>query len=103
MKWYKYRQNNSAGIWDTKVGVTVFVEAETEQDAEALAEQHGLYWEYRANDCECCGMRWGFAVDWYDTDECVVRAIDGYHPSEENEAVDVRIIRNNGETFPYSW
>ena len=63
-KFWHYRQNNSGGsfIEDDKagLGVSVFVEALTAEDADQRAERAGIYFNGCENgsDCECCGDRW---------------------------------------------
>ena len=61
MPFYTYPQNNSGGnfVIDKKRGISVYViiEADSTHEANAHAEQIGLYFD-GYNDCSCCGQRW---------------------------------------------
>ena len=73
MKWFEFRQNNSGGSFDESVGEYVFVQANSAEEANSIAETHGVYFNGCENgsDCECCGDRWDTA--WGDgADELVV-------------------------------
>ncbi len=70
-KFYKFRQNNSGGkfIVDPERGISVevWIEADSTQHANTIAERVGLYFD-GAGDCPCCGDRWYLASD-YDASE----------------------------------
>lgn len=72
---YHYSQNNSGGGFDIDeyvgIGVDVFVEADTAEEADAYAEDIGIYFDgCRAGlDCDCCGDRWYPASEHYADDE----------------------------------
>ena len=58
MSYFKFRQNNSFGHF---VGTPlVFVQADNATDANAIAQQNGIYFNGVADgiDCDCCGDRW---------------------------------------------
>lgn len=55
-KYYHYRQNNSGGSF-TEPAINVYIEANTSEEANAIAIQNGLYFG-GYGDCECCGDRW---------------------------------------------
>lgn len=61
---YHFSQNNSGGRFrvdlDRGITVDVIVEADTLEEAQARAEDIGLYWDgvSDGSDCECCGDRW---------------------------------------------
>lgn len=57
-KFYTYRQNNSGGRWDGPLYVSV--EADSEQEAEEIAQENGVYFDgcRDGRDCSCCGDRW---------------------------------------------
>lgn len=59
MRFYLYHQNNSGGSW-RKPAQAVWVEAETPENADVVALEHGIYFDGVQNgyDCECCGDRW---------------------------------------------
>jgi hypothetical protein len=59
MHWV-YRQNNSGGRF-TKPAIQVVIEADTEEQANAIAKLHGVYFDgvNVGMDCSCCGDRWG--------------------------------------------
>ena len=49
MSYFKFRQNNSFGVF---IGTPlVFVQADNAADANRIAQGHGV-------DCDCCGDRW---------------------------------------------
>lgn len=66
MTYYHYRQNNSGGGFEGPA-IEVFVEADSEDEADEIAQEHGIYFDpLYLIDCECCGNRWGSAWDSYD-------------------------------------
>ncbi len=68
---YTYNQNNSGGGFIVRDGVTysVIIEASSASEADAKAEEIGIYFDddYTV-DCPCCGPRWSRAWD-SDADE----------------------------------
>jgi len=60
-QYWEYAQNNSGGFWKLPA-ITVWVEADTEAEAESIAKENGVYFSIfsgRDGDClECCGPRW---------------------------------------------
>lgn len=62
MKWYEFDQNNSGGYFvvDNEVCHTLYIEAESFDDAVEKAEELGCYWDGvdKGMDCPCCGDRW---------------------------------------------
>jgi hypothetical protein len=65
-KFYKYRQNNSGGSFVDKGYLYLVVEADYAEDANNIAEQHGVYFNGVDDglDCECCGDRWRPASEY---------------------------------------
>jgi len=71
-RWFEFRQNNSGGsfIYDHHVGITVYIQAFSPQEANTKAQQIGIYFdgvgedgydddgEPMGRDCPCCGDRW---------------------------------------------
>lgn len=61
-KFYEISQNNSGGSFDVddKVCHRLIIEANSEKEAESIAEDLGCYWDGVDNqqDCSCCGDRW---------------------------------------------
>lgn len=59
MKFYEYKQNNSGGYFhiNNKVCGTIFIEADSSDEANRIAEQLGCYWDGcdKGLDCTCCG------------------------------------------------
>ncbi len=59
---YTFKQNNSGGWFDIddNVAVNVIIEANSAEEANQLAQQHGIYFDGVAEgqDCPCCGDRW---------------------------------------------
>ncbi len=73
---YEFDQNNSGGRWVSDpmrgIGPKVIIEAASAEEANAKAEDIGLYFDGEG-DCPCCGDRW--CEQWYDdkgTDEPMV-------------------------------
>ncbi len=64
-RFYAFRQNNSAGLFDEGVGHVVLVEAATADEANQRAQAVGVYFHGCAmgRDCPCCGDRWWPADD----------------------------------------
>lgn len=67
MKWYSFRQNNSGGSWQ-EPAIQVFIQAPSARVANALALDHGIYFNGvdSGSDCSCCGDRWSTADESYD-------------------------------------
>ena len=66
-RFFTFDQNNSGGYF-TGPAIDVVVEARTADEANARAEQLGLYFD-GAGDCNCCGQRWYAQYDDDDGDE----------------------------------
>lgn len=75
MKYYEYRQNNSGGSF-TEPAISVFIEADTPEEADSIAIENGLYFGGEG-DCECCGDRW-YTASEYDA------IITGYPEASDN-------------------
>lgn len=57
---YEFRQNNSGGSFNTKMPLYMWIEASSKEEACAIAEEHGVYFDGvdEGMDCPCCGDRW---------------------------------------------
>ncbi len=81
MMFYKFRQNNSGGwfVIDDQVAITVFIEANSAEEANQLAQQHGIYFDGVADgqDCECCGDRWNGVSEADGSEEIEIGKYDG--------------------------
>lgn len=93
MRFYRFDQNNVGGGY---IGhQQVFIQAESAEQANAIAVQNGIYFDgcQSGIDCRCCGDRWSRAWDWeddiYDARD-IANAIRRYGRSE------VRIIVRGG-------
>lgn len=66
MPFYHYDQNNSGGAF-IEPALNVFIEASSPEEADAIAEANGLYFDGVDDgyDCDCCGDRWSRA--WSDS------------------------------------
>ena len=53
---YSYLQNNPGGV-DTGPARYVVIEADSPEQSDTFAEEHGLYFNSEF-DCACCGPRW---------------------------------------------
>ena len=64
MSFYTFHQNNSGGTF-TLPAINVSVEADSADEANDIAESHGVYFDddYEV-DCECCGQRWSRVTEW---------------------------------------
>ena len=104
--WWQYDQNNSGGSYEGPACL-VFVEATDAASADAIAQQHGIYFDGcdRGIDCACCGDRWDHADEAYWTlrhemtqtsiylvpangHGALVRRTDGTWAPEHEELVD---------------
>lgn len=67
-KFYPFVQNNSGGSYDGFE--LVIVEANSPEEANATAEQFGVYFggSYSGRDCSCCGDRWSRVYDYEGTE-----------------------------------
>lgn len=93
MPYYHFRQNNSGGSFDEDpsrgIGASVWIAAETAEDANDRAERLGIYFNgvVSDRDCSCCGDRWYPAqesdgniaptTNKYSPDESYVHDVDG--------------------------
>lgn len=61
--WWEYRQNNSGGSFDPDGGMSTWIWAHSASQADAIAEQNGIYFDgcRSGADCPCCGDRWSTA------------------------------------------
>lgn len=104
-KFYEFNQNNSGGnfVFNEQNGLThhVVIEANTRDQASALAQDAGIYFDGVADglDCGCCGDRWyepwgeGTAEPmFYDVP---VSKATGYKWMEEGKEICVHYL--NGE------
>jgi len=76
---YRFMQNNSGGAY---LGPQVmFVEADSTEEAEALAQGAGVYFDGVAaeKDCDCCGDRWFRDPDGFATEAEALASLGPYH------------------------
>lgn len=66
MTYFRFHQNNSGGYFDKEMGYTIWIEATTPDEANAIAEENGVYFAgtLDGTDCNCCGDRWSPAGDY---------------------------------------
>lgn len=61
-KFYEFSQNNSGGSFhvDGRLCHRVFIEANSQDEADEIAESIGIYFDgvEKGIDCSCCGDRW---------------------------------------------
>lgn len=71
-KFYEFRQNNSGGSFDVDdiLCHIVVIEAESAEQANAIAKDLGIYFNGTEDetDCPCCGDRWS-EVDEFDGED----------------------------------
>lgn len=72
MSFYVFRQNNSGGYFNGPA-VNVWVEASSPEEANDVAQNHGVYFDGEG-DCSCCGNRWrqAYEYDAYDEPLCLM-------------------------------
>ena len=87
------RQNNSGGFF-TEPAVIVVVRADSEEEAYAIAERNGVYFDgcSTGKDCECCGDRWYRYTDETETLP-ELKELDFYWAKQDN--IPVRVIIDN--------
>lgn len=97
-KFFMFAQNNSGGSFDIddQVCEKVIIEANDADEANAIAESHGIYFDgvSKGMDCDCCGDRWRQA-DNYDSE--LYPAIYGSHIDNCGDSVIVYYL--SGECF----
>lgn len=82
-KWFCFRQNNSGGKF---VGPKyILVEAPRASIANALAQDHGVYFNGCAAgmDCPCCGDRWYPMYDDHDATDSPCIYGEAVEPSDD--------------------
>ena len=95
--WYKFRQNNSHGYFHGPH--FVLVEADGYEEANAMAEEVGVYfggW----GDCRCCGPRW-YPADEYDgaEEECAIWPSEWmFHCHSLHEPLSFKIVTKKDDT-----
>jgi hypothetical protein len=78
---YEYYQNNSGGsfIMNDDVAHFVFIEADSAKEADARAEEIGIYFDDNFDvDCECCGTRWSYAYGGEETPMIYDKPVEEY-------------------------
>ena len=98
---FHYSQNNSGGSFDfdEKEGIThhVIIEADSDVEADKIAEEIGLYWNGVCSglDCSCCGDRWSPASDWGGTEGDAVPMVYGQVLGEDE--IDFKWMKDGYE------
>lgn len=107
---YTFRQNNSGGSFhvDSRVAQYVVIEANDSSEANARAQEIGIYFNgvYDGGDCECCGDRWyeASSYDGTETSTLYGEPVESYEdkvrftPSEEPL---IHVYYLNGEKKTY--
>jgi hypothetical protein len=89
---YRFHQNNSGGWFaeDDDVAITVHIEANSAEEANQIAQQHGIYFDGVADgqDCDCCGDRWNETSEWDGSEEIEISKYD-------------KLWVKNGEVYAY--
>ena len=68
MPFYMFDQNNSGGSYGGPA-IILIVEADNADEANVIAEAHGVYFDDDYDiDCDCCGTRW-YRVSEYSATE----------------------------------
>jgi hypothetical protein len=86
LKFYEYSQNNTGGSFATDDNLChrLFIEANSSDEADSIAEGLGCYWNGvdEGSDCPCCGDRWYGAHSAINL-ESMTKEKDGSYPVEE--------------------
>ena len=86
LKFYEYSQNNTGGSFATDDNLChrLFIEANSSDEADSIAEGLGCYWNGvdEGSDCPCCGDRWYGAYSAIDLTS-MTREKDSSYPVEE--------------------
>lgn len=96
MAFYHFHQNNSGGFY-AYPACEVFVEADTAEEANAIALENALYFNGVSKDidCDCCGDRW-YRVDEHDaleSEQELQARIETYSWSAGRDVSHVIIVR----------
>ena len=89
-KFFRFRQNNSGGVFvvNAKVAHSVVVEAHSPQHANHRAKEMGMF---DMSFCECCGPRFSKAFDSEDgfdsVDEAVARCRASSYQAKDSVVV----------------
>jgi len=94
---YRYTQINSNGCY---LGPQlVFVEATSPEEAEALAQRAGVYFDgvASARDCACCGDRWTRFADVFATEAEALASVEVWREPEGDGPVYQLVRRADAE------
>lgn len=93
---YHFHQNNSGGFL-VEPACEVFIEADTADEANAIALKNGLYFDgcSKGMDCACCGDRWyeAFEGDCLENEEELQARIKSYSWSAGRDVPHTVIVR----------
>ena len=95
MSFYTFRQNNSGGALRLPA-INVSVEADSADEANDIAESHGVYFDDDYDiDCECCGQRWSRVTEWGTYEEpCEPHSRDQRWADMYDVPVSIVILKN---------
>ena len=100
---YKFRQNNSGGWFevDDQVAITVFIEANSAEEANQIAQQHGIYFDgvRDEKDCACCGDRWYEASESNGSEEIEIGKYDGMWVKKGSLSAHVYMLDGTKKTL----
>lgn len=110
MGFYRFNQNNSGGsfVEDEDLTHTVFIEAGSAKEANARAENFGIYFDgcNSGIDCDCCGDRWYEAGegDYYSLSSMkavrqAIKELERYHMFTELIAI---VHLRNGDRYAFA-
>ena len=93
MSFYTFSQNNCGVLIGPEY---IIIEADSSDDANEIAEEHGIYFNgcQTGDDCGCCGDRWAQATKYDATEKPEIYSED---PAEYlnwcGEKPEVKIVR----------
>lgn len=81
---YEFRQSNPGGFFDKDMPRYLWIEASSEEEACAIAEEHGVYFDgiEKGIDCDCCNDRW--YRPWRSFNRANIDEVLAYHNDPDN-------------------
>jgi hypothetical protein len=92
IRFFRFRQNNSHGVWvrDENIDINVFIEASSSDEANERMNQFASF----GDGCPCCGERWSSADDADGSVEPLIwgKTIEEHLTERKYQSDDERVI-----------